>query len=617
MRTSRLIRNRLLGATRRLMNPVARWRKQRAAPVVALASVQRRVELLLAAMYGRPFRVVATGAASAADTGAVVLPAMLLGEAGAVQRYRLLAIEQGARILRGTRGAAPEDLLERDVYLLIEAAAIDADIVRRTPSLARAVAELRREELARRPGLHRLTGHQRDVELLLRGLLASAAAETLPELPRTLDATESAAAAREIAARLREKMTSRIAYRPIAHVGLWDDVVMTSRPQMAWQALADFELQKSSIAESEDGKAGKTQTSDGTSEIDAPDDAGEAQSATDDRETSSASASAGGQSNDAADGEDGGPDASSLESETTAVTRGGIQYPEWIARYARLEPRYVTVHVTAAPERDDAWAREALHAHAGLLRQVRDRFALLRAQRLRLRAQRNGDALDLDACVAAHVDMRMKRVPSDRLYQTTRMTRPSLAIAILVDVSGSTSTALPDGRTVLDVERLSLLLASEALGALGDPFAILAFSGVGRHDVRVMTVKDFAERDPLTLHRRISALEAKGNTRLGAAVRHATAALHAQPADRRVLLILSDGRPNDVDRYQGGDGIDDSRQAILAAHSGGVHSFCLTVDADEAEYLPHLFGAGRYWLVADVAALPRAVVRLIDTLLTG
>jgi nitric oxide reductase NorD protein len=275
------------------------------------------------------------------------------------------------------------------------------------------------------------------------------------------------------------------------------------------------------------------------------------------------------------------------------------------------------VYAVPAAERDDGWARAALQEHGPLVRQVRDRFALLRARRARLRAQRAGDELDLDACVAALIDARLGRVPTDRLYQTTRPTRHSLAILILVDVSGSTKTELPDGRTVLDVERLSLLLASEALDALGDPYSILTFSGLGRHDVRLATVKGFAEHDHGAVHRRISSLEPEDNTRLGAAVRHATAVLHAQPAGRKVLLLLSDGRPNDVDRYQGSDAIEDSRQALADARARGVHSFCLTVDAEEAEYLPHLFGVGGYRVLRDAAQLPGALIRLVDRLLRG
>ena len=236
---------------------------------------------------------------------------------------------------------------------------------------------------------------------------------------------------------------------------------------------------------------------------------------------------------------------------------------------------------------------------------------------MRLKAQQTGDALDLDACVNALIDLRLNRAPSDRLYEMTRSNRHSLAITILVDVSGSTRQQLPDGQRVIDVERLSVVLASEALSSLGDPYSVLAFTGATRHNVQVSVVKRFDETDLGTMHRRVSNLEPGDNTRLGAAVRHATSLLLQEPAQRHVLLILSDGRPNDLDWYWADGAVEDSRVAILEARAAGVHGFCITVGSEEADYLPRLFGDGRYWVLADPRELPRALIRLIDTLLSG
>jgi nitric oxide reductase NorD protein len=601
MRLSRLLRNRLLGTTRRLIEPVARWRAEHAAPVVALATVQRRLEMLLGAMFGEAMRVVPAGSPTATEGNVVALPAAIIGAEDAVERYRLLAIEQGARIVRGTRSAAPADPLERDLYLVLEGAAIDAEIVRRAPGLVGALARLRAEELVRRPVMQRLVPQQREVELTLRALLASEPGADVTALPRTGSPAESASAACEMAARIRQATQSRASYRQIPSVGLWerDEQAGLWRPDET-PTFGILKTESSSRVESADGKDGKSDR----------DESGEGEEAARGSADASDPFSPSGGS---------GEDPSSEESDESSESgrTGGIHYPEWIARHARLEPRHTKVFPVAAVERDDVWARNALREHGPLVRQVRDRFALLRARRARLRAQRAGDELDLDACVDALIDARLGRVPTDRLYQMTRPTRHALAILILVDVSGSTKTELPDGRTVLDVERLSLLLASEALDALGDPYAILTFSGLGRHDVRLATVKGFAEHDEEAVHRRISSLEPEDNTRLGAAVRHATAVLGTQPAGHKVLLLLSDGRPNDVDRYQGSDAIEDSRQALADARAKGVHSFCLTVDAEEAEYLPHLFGVGGYRVLRDAAQLPGALIRLVDRLLRG
>jgi nitric oxide reductase NorD protein len=293
----------------------------------------------------------------------------------------------------------------------------------------------------------------------------------------------------------------------------------------------------------------------------------------------------------------------------------GIAYPEWDTYAGISKPDAVTVHDEPAAEGSSAWADETLSSHAAIVRQVRARFGLLRAHRTRLRAQRSGDELDLDACVRAMVDLRMRRVPSDRLYLHNLPARRTLAIALLVDVSGSTHATIADGQTILDVERMTVLLASEALDALGDPYAVLAFSGSGAHDVQIRTVKRFTGDSRDAVHRRIAGLAAMDNTRLGAAVRHATAVLNAQPAEQRLLLIVSDGKPNDVYGYQGEYAIEDSRRALADARSSGVHSFCLTVDREETEYLPHLFGPSGYRVLRAPEQLPAALLKVVEQLL--
>jgi nitric oxide reductase NorD protein len=170
---------------------------------------------------------------------------------------------------------------------------------------------------------------------------------------------------------------------------------------------------------------------------------------------------------------------------------------------------------------------------------------------------------------------------------------------------------------VLDVERMTLLLAGEALATLGDPYAMLSFSGAGRHGVQVCTIKDFAERDLSSARRRIAALAPHDNTRLGAAVRHATTVLNAQPVQRRVLLVLSDGQPNDVDWYQGAYAVEDSRRAILDARAAGVHTFCLTVEQEEMEYLPYLFGPTGYRVLSRPEQLPEALLGVVIGMLRG
>jgi nitric oxide reductase NorD protein len=133
--------------------------------------------------------------------------------------------------------------------------------------------------------------------------------------------------------------------------------------------------------------------------------------------------------------------------------------------------------------------------------------------------------------------------------------------------------------------------------------------------VKVTVVKDFPERNGRAITRRIAALTPGGFTRLGAAVRHATRQLSKQSAGHRLLLLLSDGRPNDLDMYQGAYGVEDSRQAILEARASGVFPYCLTIDQAASEYLPHIFGTSGHTVLQKPEQLPRALLNVVRGLI--
>jgi nitric oxide reductase NorD protein len=293
----------------------------------------------------------------------------------------------------------------------------------------------------------------------------------------------------------------------------------------------------------------------------------------------------------------------------------GHQYAEWDYVTARYRERAVTVRGGRVAEGTAQWARSQMSRHSAAIRGIRQRFERLRARRVRLRQQLDGEELDLTACVNALVDRRMGRSGDERLYLATRATRQPLAIALLVDVSGSTSSQVGDGRRMIDIEKTALLLASEALAALGDRYAVFTFTGRGPHDVRVHTVKDFAEVNGDAVRRRIAGLHPGGFTRLGAALRHATAELTRERVRHRLLLILSDGRPSDLGHYMADYGVEDSRQAINEARARGVRPFCLNVDPEGPEYLARIFGPVGYVTIRHPEQLPRNLLRAVRTLI--
>ncbi len=256
-----------------------------------------------------------------------------------------------------------------------------------------------------------------------------------------------------------------------------------------------------------------------------------------------------------------------------------------------------------------------LAAHGATVRQIRNQFERLRARRALLSRQRAGDELDIASCVQAMVDRRIGSAPDDRLYLDARPARRGLAISILVDASGSTDARVTNHWRIVDLEKIALLLATQALDALGDLYAVYAFAGRAAENVKISVIKDFSERSSPLVNRRIAALEPGGFTRLGAALRHATRQLAHQQAGHRLLLVLSDGRPNDVDHYQGDYGVEDSRQAIFEARASGVYPFCLTIDKEASEYLPRIFGKAGHTILQRPQQLPTALLSVVRALI--
>jgi nitric oxide reductase NorD protein len=293
----------------------------------------------------------------------------------------------------------------------------------------------------------------------------------------------------------------------------------------------------------------------------------------------------------------------------------GIEYPEWDWEAGDYRPAGAVVRAHEPDVGGDRWGDGILARHGALVRRLRERFERLRARRARLSQQRDGDELDLSACVRALVDQHTGHGVDDRLYIAVRPARRGLAIALLIDISGSTDEWIDSQRRVIDVEKVALLLASEALDALGDLYAVLTFSGKGRTNVRMRTIKSFDEVNGNVVRQRIAALEPEGYTRAGAAIRHASALLERQPAAHRLLLIISDGKPNDVDGYEGLSGVEDTRQAIIEARGQGVYPFCLTIDRQGQEYLGRIFGEAGHTVLRHPQQLPLALLKVVKHLL--
>jgi nitric oxide reductase NorD protein len=282
-------------------------------------------------------------------------------------------------------------------------------------------------------------------------------------------------------------------------------------------------------------------------------------------------------------------------------------YPEWDYRRGAHLPNHCRVVAQIAPEDGERWRPDdATRRH---VRRVRRQFEALRPRHAPLRAQPDGSELDLDALVRARSELRAGHGAGDRVYLSSKANGRDLAVTFLIDVSLSTDAWVDDHR-VLDVEKEALFVLAHGLSACGDDHAILTFTSRRRSWVRIETVKDFAEPMSAAIERRIGALRPGYYTRIGAAVRHASRQLGERPNRKKLLIVLTDGKPNDVDHYEGRFGIEDSRHAIREARRAGIAVFGITIDRTAQSYFPALFGRSGYTVLRNVSHLPMALPRI-------
>jgi nitric oxide reductase NorD protein len=280
----------------------------------------------------------------------------------------------------------------------------------------------------------------------------------------------------------------------------------------------------------------------------------------------------------------------------------GIALPEWDFRRRVLQPDYCRLQPMLARD----VVPSPLPAHlARKARHLRAVFELLKPKRVWQHDQPDGSDLDINAVIRQSTD-RLLGVQADQanLFRSFRNAERDLSCLLLADLSLSTDSWVSNEQRVIDVIRDSLLLFSEALATTGDRFALYGFSSRRRSHVRFHTLKTFEEPYTDRSRGRIQAIRPGYYTRMGAALRHATALLTRQPSSERLLLILTDGKPNDLDRYEGRYGIEDTRMAVQEAIRSGVRPFCVTVDAKARAYLPYLFGANAWMLVRHAGELP-------------
>lgn len=269
----------------------------------------------------------------------------------------------------------------------------------------------------------------------------------------------------------------------------------------------------------------------------------------------------------------------------------GVKTPEWDWKRRVLLPDHCAVTTLVARDAAPYLPPTGLRRTA---RSVRRKLEVLRHAPRWQRAQESGDQLDLDAWVRFRGADRTGQSATPPVYRRSVAQERSLATLLLADLSLSTDAYATADARVIDVIREALYVFGEALSAVGDPFEMLGFSSVRRQHVRLQHLKGFDEVWSDAARARVGALRPGFYTRMGAAVRDATRRLQQRPERKRLLLLLTDGKPNDLDVYEGRYGLEDTRHAIGAARDAGLTPFCVTIDEKANDYLPTLFSQHGY-----------------------
>lgn len=289
----------------------------------------------------------------------------------------------------------------------------------------------------------------------------------------------------------------------------------------------------------------------------------------------------------------------------------GISLPEWNYKKQTLQEERCLLQPMLPKDAKTAKLPIRLQKIA---KSIQAQFEQLRSVRYWLKAQPQGEELDLGAWLDFHVESKIAPCAEEGLFKSFRGNNRDLSCLLLADLSMSTDAHLDNENRVIDVVQDSLLLFGEALQSVGDSFAMYGFSSVKRHHVRFTMLKNFNENYCDHVRGRIQAIRPGFYTRMGAAIRQATRVINEQKSSEKLLLILTDGKPNDIDHYEGRFGIEDTHHAINEAKQLGIKPFCITIDTDAQEYLPYLFGSDGFTVILRPEQLPIRLPQLYHQL---
>ncbi len=274
-------------------------------------------------------------------------------------------------------------------------------------------------------------------------------------------------------------------------------------------------------------------------------------------------------------------------------------YPEWDYQSQTYRPDWVSLYEAMHPSGNPVVIDRLLAKHAALAKRLKRLLDLLKPQdKVRIRYQEEGSDLDLDVAIRSLIDFKGGATPDPRINMSHRTDGRDITVLVLLDLSESLNGKVADGsQTILELSQEAVSLLAWAIECLGDPFAIAGFHSDTRHEVRYHHIKGFSERWDDTVKARLAAMEADWSTRMGAALRHAGHYLAARKADKKILLLLTDGEPADIDVADPEHLRHDAKKAVAELATKGVTTFCLSLDPKADDYVRDIFGS--HWQVLD------------------
>ncbi len=290
-------------------------------------------------------------------------------------------------------------------------------------------------------------------------------------------------------------------------------------------------------------------------------------------------------------------------------------YPEWDYRSQTYRPDWVSVYEALHPQGNAADIDRLLAKHDALAKRLKRMLDLLKPQgRVRIRYQEEGSELDLDVAIRSLIDFKGGATPDPRINMSHTTAGRDISVMLLLDLSQSLNeTAAGSGQTILELSQEAVSLLAWAIDKIGDPFAIAGFHSNTRHDVRYLHIKGYGEHWGDDAKARLAAMAAGYSTRMGAAMRHAAHYLGARTADKKLMLVLTDGMPSDVDAHDERLLIEDARQAVKELDQQGIFPYCISLDPKADEYVGDIFGR-HYTVIDHIERLPERLPQLFMAL---